>query len=179
MYLGQPTEFPSLRARHLNLAPGRRHSVEVSASKVVIRNPHENMQSLQFDIWSKKKTRQHVNLMLVSKQVSTETSLESHLTPAQRGCRWDPCHLILSHWHQNIGITTFVSQHLCHNIGVTTLVSKHWSHNIDVTTMVSKQPVFSSDFLGSLMCLISTPATPLPAAGQVWHSNLEKIPSPW
>ena len=36
VYLGQPTEFPSLRTRHLNLAPGRRHSVQISASKVTI-----------------------------------------------------------------------------------------------------------------------------------------------
>ena len=37
VFFGHPTEFPSLRTRHLNLAPGRRHSLDISASKAIIR----------------------------------------------------------------------------------------------------------------------------------------------
>ena len=34
VHLGHPTEFPSLKSRHFNLAPGKRHSIEISATKV-------------------------------------------------------------------------------------------------------------------------------------------------
>ena len=34
VHLGHPTEFPSFKSRHFNLAPGQRHSIEISATKV-------------------------------------------------------------------------------------------------------------------------------------------------
>ena len=34
VHLGHPTEFPSFKSRHFNLAPGKRHSIEISATKV-------------------------------------------------------------------------------------------------------------------------------------------------
>ena len=36
VFFGHPTEFPSLRARYLNFAHGRRHSLDISASKAII-----------------------------------------------------------------------------------------------------------------------------------------------
>ena len=53
VHLGRPTEFPSLKSRHFNLAPGKRHSIEISATKVTeqCQGQGSNMSLIKDILW--------------------------------------------------------------------------------------------------------------------------------